>query len=228
MLATTPHQPGRPPRGAASRLLLSVLSLGLVAAGASCAKVPGIYVAEKKGASADQNGAFNATAFVAKIWASKVVPSVLAKAADATTVLQAIKADPAAAKKAYGVQATGGSYSFLVKGTGKVLSVDQPGAAGALLVDLAPADGKADLAIAIGPVLFGTAIRDGAGISFGQFTNQIDYAAVATALNSEVRKSVVNGIDAATVAGKTATFVGAFELVDAANIVVTPVRLGIT
>ncbi|WP_182903986.1 DUF2291 domain-containing protein [Microbispora sp. H10830] len=212
-------------------------ALGLVAAlvvtvaVAGCARVPGVYVVEKPGSrAAAQDGAFDATAYAAGIWSAKVVPTVLAKAVEAETVLKAVKADPAEAGKKYGRQTgTGSPYAVMIKGAGKVLSVAKSTGAGQLQVDLNPPDGKADLNIAIGPVFLGTALRDAVGfIDFGQFTNQVDYAGAATALNSEVRQKVVAPVDLGTAEGRTVTFAGAFQLLDPKNIVVTPAQLEIS
>ncbi|MGB9377434.1 MAG: DUF2291 domain-containing protein [Mycobacteriales bacterium] len=197
-----------------------------------CTKVPGVYVAEKDGGAASQAGSsgkiFDPKSYVEKNWDSKVVPAVTDKSEDASTVLAALAANPAAASQKYGRQnGTGSPYAFLVKGTGKVVSVDRS-ATGSLLVDLAPGDGKPDLSIAIGPAFVGTAIRDAVGfIKFSQFTNQIDYADVSTALNTRVRTTVVGGKNFAGAAGKTVTFAGAFQLLDPKHIVVTPVTLDV-
>ena len=201
-------------------MVAAVLSL------AGCSGVPGIFVVEKSGTVA-QNGAFNARDYVAKNWSSKVIPTLEGKAVEATTVLEAIRADPAAASKKYGTRPGGeGTYAFVVKGTGVVTSVEQAGAVGQLAVDVTPPDGKPDLNIAVGPVFLGTALRDAVGfIKFGQFTNQIEYASVAAALNSEVRTNVTAALDFSQVKGKTVGFTGAFQLLDPQNVVVTPVQL---
>jgi predicted lipoprotein len=212
-------------RGRVPKIVGVLLAVVFTVAG--CAKVPGVYVAVKEGSSA-QDGAFSAKAYADRIWASKVIPAVLAKAVDASTVLAAIKANEAAANAKYGVQSgsSGGADTFLVKGSGAVQSVQQQGGAGELMVTLTAG---AIVNIAIGPAFLGTAIRDGVGfIEFGQFTNQIDYAAVATALNSEVRSKIVGTLDLNTIKGKTVTFAGAFQLLDPQNIVVTPVKLEVS
>ena len=50
----------------------------------------------------------------------------------------------------------------------------------AVTVDLGAAG---TITIATGPVITGSALRDAAGITFGEFTNQIDYQNVGTARN---------------------------------------------
>jgi len=77
-------------------------------------------------------------------------------------------------------------------------------------------------------VFLGTAIRDAVGfIDFSQFANQIDFADVASALNDRVRADVVKGVKPASLKGRDVTFEGAFQLLDPANIVVTPVSLSV-
>lgn len=210
--------------------LATALAVVVLAVTAGCARMPGIYVAQKQDAGGGPDKAFNAQEYVASVWDAKVVPIVTSKAVDATTVLRAIAADPAAAGKKYGVQAGVGSpSSVLVKGAGTVLTVDgSQGGAGRMTVDLDPPDGRPDLSIATGPVFLGTALRDAVGfISFGQFPNQIEYANVATALNSRVREKVVAPADPATAKGRKVTFAGACQILDPKNIVVTPVQLAV-
>jgi predicted lipoprotein len=207
------------------RLCLTLLAAACLATG--CTRVPGVYVAQKRAASATGGTAFNAATYADGIWSSKIVPTVAGKATDAATVLAAIKADPSGAGKQYGVP-SGATYAFLIKGSGAVVGIDDQGGAGKLEVDL-NADGKTDVLVAIGPVFVGTALRDAVGfITFNQFVNQVDYANAATALNAEVRTKVVDGLDAAATKGHAVTFAGAFQLLDPHNIVVTPVRLEVS
>src|SRR5207237_1008807 len=84
-----------------------------------------------------------------------------------------------------------------------------------------PFDGKPELFIAVGPAYVGTAIRDAAGfIHFSQFTNQLDYADVATALNNRVRDTVVQDAVVSSAVSRSITFDGACELVDPKRILV--------
>ena len=62
----------------------------------------------------------------------------------------------------------------------------------------------------VGPVVFGTALRDALPvISFGDFVNQIEYAEVSRALNDRAIAAARNGLDLASLTGKTITFSGA-------------------
>lgn len=189
-----------------------------------------MYVVEhgKEASATPASGAaFDAKAFVETNWATKVLPAIESAAQDAEPVLAAIAADPAAAGAASGRQAgTGSPFTYTVRGRGVVVDVDREAVVGTMSVDLEPTDGKADLAIAIGPAFVGTAVRDALPfVDFSQFTNQLDYADVSTALNARVKSDVIGKIDIATVKGKTVSFVGAFADIDHKNAVITPVML---
>ena len=220
----------------APRVLVALVTCTLAAALSGCARVPGVYVYEPAGATATAGatpgaaGPFDADAYVAGIWQDKVLPTIDGEAKDAATVLTAIAADAEGAATTYGrASASGGPATFVVKGTGTVVEVDTSGPQGLLKVDLAPADGKADLGVAVGPAFLGTAVRDALPfVDFSQFTNQIDYADVATALNATVKKTVVADLDPAAAKGRTVEFTGAFSLVDPENIALVPVALKVS
>ena len=212
----------------ARRTRLSIASIALALATTACS-VPGVYVVEGTGATGGAGAAntkFDPTAFVDGIWASKVVPTAAKDAIEAATLLPALKADPTGASKQYGKQAgTGAPYSFLVKGSGTVTAVSSGTEVGSIQVDVAGV-GKTEVHLAVGPAFVGTAVRDAVGfIDFGQFTNQIDYADAATALNAKVKASVVNSLDLTTIKGKQVTFVGAFQLLDPSSVMITPITL---
>jgi predicted lipoprotein len=127
---------------------------------------------------------FDAAAFVASIWDSKVIPS-------------------AAAAPDYAVGARG-----LVKGTAKVLRIDA--ARQRLVVDLAPFDARPDAELAVGQIR-GTALRDALPfIQFSQFVNQVDYAHAANALN-ERAAAVASSAMAGIAPGAVVRFAGALD-----------------
>ncbi len=79
-----------------------------------------------------------------------------------------------------------------------------------------------------GPALNGTDLRDATGqIEFGQFKNQIEYQDAGSAINDEVKKVVLAGIDPAGLTGKTVTVIGVFKLVNPKSWIVTPVRIDV-
>lgn len=79
-----------------------------------------------------------------------------------------------------------------------------------------------------GPAINGTDLRDATGdITFGQFTNQIDFQNAASALNDELKKTVLADVDTTNLTGKTIEVTGAFTLVNPAAWLVTPVELSV-
>lgn len=209
--------------GALSRHCAAVALVALALAG--CAHVPGVYTYEGRPPAGGSGGPFSAVAYAQGIFASKILPTVQDKAIDAATLLSAIKADPEAAGAKYGKRSgVGAPYAFLIKGSGTVSKVDSTDPTGPVTVLL---DGGAGtITIATGPVLLGTDLRDAVGfIDFGQFSNQIDYADVATQINAQVKTVVLAKVDRATLTGKKIRFAGAFSLSDPSAVVVIPTTL---
>ncbi|WP_305785672.1 DUF2291 family protein [Symbioplanes lichenis] len=208
-------------------LRASAAGLLLAFALAGCAHVPGVYTYEAKDAGGTKATAFDATTYADQAWTEKVVPAVRSGATDVTTVAAAIDKDPAAAGEQYGVQAgTGSPYAYLVKGSGTVTKVDKTVPTGPMTVEVPQAGGKPlTVTIATGPVIAGTALRDGAGLKFGDFTNQIEYADVANKLNDKAKTEVVAKIDLDAVTGKTVTFAGAFSALAPGTIFLVPTEL---
>jgi predicted lipoprotein len=210
-------------RGLAVAVVAATAVVGLAG---GCARVPGIYVYENAEAASRANPTFDAVSYVGDIWSSRVLPTVQEKAVDAPTLLAELKSDPAAAGQKYGRQAAaGGPYSYLIKGTGTVTKVsDAP--TGPVTVEIDTPTGKQEIAITTGPVIAGTALRDAVGfIDFSQFTNQLEYADVATQLNDKVRSEVVGKVDKGTLVGKQVTFAGAFTALGPNAVLVVPTEL---
>jgi predicted lipoprotein len=207
-----------------------VIVLVLAAVLAGCGRVPGVYVYESDsgGAPGGAASATDAKTYVTDAWASKIVPTVHDKAAEITTVAAAIAEDPDAAGKQYGHQAgTGSPYAFMVKGSGTVTKVDTSVPTGPMTVEIPQPGGKPlTVAIATGPVIAGTAIRDAVGfISFGDFTNQIEYADVANQINNKVKTDVIAKVDLGTATGREVTFYGAFAALAGGQIFPVPTEL---
>ncbi|MFF5078398.1 DUF2291 family protein [Actinoplanes sp. NPDC000266] len=201
-------------------------ALLLVAALAACSKVPGVFVYEKDGQAATGEKAADAKSFVDGNWSQKIVPAVQEKAVDVTTVAAAIEKDPEAAGKQYGHQAgTGSPFAYMVKGSGTITKVDKSVPTGPVTVEVPRAGAKPlTVTIATGPVIAGTAIRDAVGfISFGDFTNQIEYANVANQINDRVKTDVTAKADLAE--GKKVTFHGAFSALPGAGVFLVPTEL---
>jgi len=171
-----------------------------------------------------------AVAFVEPIWATKIVPTILAKAVDAGTLLPEIHANPEAAGEKYGRREATNPFNYMIKGSGKVTQVNTQSRAGTMAVEVDTAKGRSPemINLQIGPVVIGTALRDATGlVSFNQFTNQIDFAGVSKEMNSRAIKEALAGRDPASFKDKTVQFFGVFTFDPKSTnpIRVTPVKL---
>lgn len=146
-------------------------------------------------------GPFDARQYVDGIWTSRVVPAIEADVvAPAAFVESARAAAPA-------------SRAGAVAAEGVVLSVDTSSRVGLALIDIDPADGRADVAVQIGPVIRGTAVRDVLEfVRFTDFANQIEFAAVASALNERVLSSVLDGLAIEDLPGQRIRVAGAASI----------------
>ena len=139
-----------------------------------------------------------------------MLPTIEAKAQDIATILPEIRADPQKAGEKYGRHEATNPYSYMVKGTGKVAELHTQSQAGTVLLEISGLNEK--VALQVGPVVRGTAVRDATGlVSFNQFNNQLDYADVSKEMNARALKSATTGLDAQAlpVVDKTVSFFGA-------------------
>ncbi|MBU2670920.1 DUF2291 domain-containing protein [Actinoplanes bogorensis] len=204
--------------------------VAVLAMTAACSKVPGVYVYEKDGQAAAAAAATDPATYVNDNWAQKIVPTVHDNAKDVVEVAAAIAKDPEAAGQQFGHQAgTGSPYAYMVKGSGKVTDVDSSVPTGPVTVEVPQAGGQPlKVTIATGPVIAGTAIRDAVGfISFGDFTNQIDYAEVGNQINDHVKTGVIAKIDKSGLKGRTVDFYGAFSALAPGTIFLVPTELAV-
>ena len=119
------------------------------------------------------------------------------------------------------------SHPALIHGQGKVLRFDESSRSAVLLVDTPPYDGRADVAIQMGPALRGTALRDALGfIRFDDFINQLEFARVANELNQRVWNDVLAALPRRHLEGRLVSFIGASERQpDSSLPLVIPVQL---
>ena len=167
---------------------------------------------------------FDPVAYVNGIWASKLVPAFNDKAVDLGTILSEITPDakghvtkdalvPVAKK--YGLITAGDADEYMVKGTGKVLSLDTSSNTGSMAIQLDGYSGPIKVAIYIGPIIPAddTSIRDSVGfINFGDFQDQTQYGKVAVEINNRVVKDVISPLNLKSLPGKTISFEGAFTI----------------
>lgn len=164
--------------------------------------------------------------YVEAIWSSKLLPTVKSTAVDLTTLLPELRTNPAATIKRFGNYAsTGGSPAFLVKGSGRVVSVDTTSLVSKAGIALGSRP-KADVFMQIGPILTGTDVRDALKfINFNQFVNQVSYEEVSISINTRIRERVLSRLAPGTLKGKKIAFSGAFTFVPGAPVLVTPVTV---
>jgi predicted lipoprotein len=174
----------------------------------------------------EEEQGFNATHYVEERWNDPLLTTVESSATDLKTLLDELAADKDKASTAYGKREGSSPYNFLVKGQAQLLAIDTSSRAGLAQLDLEPFDGAPDAALAIGPVIKGTGLRDALPfISFNDFVNQLEFADVSKALHQRVMDEVIGKTDLTSAVGKTINFAGAFTLSDLTKIVITPVRL---
>ncbi|MFE7794775.1 DUF2291 family protein [Streptomyces sp. NPDC057460] len=172
-------------------------------------------------ADAQSKPRFNPSEYASKTYTSKVAPAIKKDAVDVATLHKAIAANPEAAGRRYGHQAGTGPYSYSVSLTGTAGKAQS----GLLPVTVEGVD-KVRISVQIGPVVSGTALRDAPGfIKFGQFTNQVEYADAATALNAEMKTKVLTSFDPAAAEGKKVTVVGAMTPLTGDVLTITPVSI---
>ncbi|MES2433531.1 MAG: DUF2291 domain-containing protein [Pseudomonadota bacterium] len=207
------HQPDTAPPPRANRTLLITAAVVVAVLGAIALDTTVVRI----GSDQDVRAAvFSPEAYGAETF-PKVQANVTARAVDAVELATAIAADPKAAEAKYAV---GGVYPVKLEG------VVGEGKSGIYFVDVAGIPAPLRLRVQTGPAINGTELRDATGeISFSQFTNQIEYQDAGSALNKEMKKLVLDGIDNSALTGKTVAVVGAFKLVNPKSWMITPVSL---
>lgn len=200
-----------------SRLVLPALLLAVLAAAVLDTKVVRI------GSQQDQR----AGAFSPEAWGKKTFPTlrsaIEAAAVDAKTLAAAIAEDKAAAGEKYGKPGSVGPI-FAVKFAGTAGALEN----GLLTVAVDGLPAGLVLRVQTGPAINGTDVRDATGtVSFGQFTNQIEYQDAGSALNNEVKAQVLASIDRDQLSGKRVEGIGVFQLINPNGWLITPVRMSV-
>jgi predicted lipoprotein len=177
-----------------------------------------VSIADATAASPD---AFDPASFAADNYATEIVPQIEKDAVPLATLLTDLEggADEAEFGNSSG---TASAYSFPVTFSG----VAGTPAAGVVPITVDGVPAGVTVQLQVGPALNGTALRDVTGtISFDQFTNQLEYQQVGTELNNQVKATVLDSLDVASLAGKTVTVTGAYTRVNPALVSVVPVKL---
>ena len=191
---------------------------------AACKFVDTAELAAKRQAAAAPTASASGTA----LYATKVVPYVTEKAVPFAEIQTALKGDFAAAGEKFGYREVkeGAPFNFLVRVSGKIVSADTKSRAATALVDT-DGDGQGDVTLQLGPVLKGTSIRDALPfVTFTSYANQIEFADVAKAFNTQAYETALKAFPREALEGKPVEAIGAFTVKTAKDkILVTPVAI---
>ena len=139
-----------------------------------------------------------------------------------------IQAARTAAATQHGDGAPSSRRAVFVSVTGIVTEVDRRSRVGVAHMRAGTAP-PVLIAVQVGPVIRGTALRDAVPfLSFTDFSNQSEFAAVSNALNDRVLRDVLGGLDVASLPGRTITVIGAASFAgdgDDRPVDLIPVRL---
>lgn len=197
----------------------------LIAGGAALVLLLLMFFSTKIVSTSDTSaaGTFSPESFAQEKFEAEIVPAIVERAEDLAVVSQALKADPAAAAKQYGVVSGSSTAVYSVRLTGTAGEAD---ANGLLPVQVEGVSPDVKVLVQVGPAVNGTAIRDATGkVDFAQFKNQIEYQNVGAELNNQVKKVVLANVDKANLAGKTISVTGAFQPINPAAYIITPVKV---
>ncbi len=169
-----------------------------------------------------------ADVFAPEAWGKKAFPAIQAavekRAVDAKVLAAAIAEDKAAAGTKYGKPGSVGPI-FPVRFSGVV----GEGRSGIFKVAVDGLPEGLGIRVQTGPAINGTEVRDATGtVTFGQFTNQIEFQNAASALNTQMKQQVLAPLDTATLTGKKITLVGAFQLINPNGWLITPAKLTVS
>jgi predicted lipoprotein len=188
----------------------------------------GCKIVSNKDLAANSQDAFDAAAYVDEHWNKKAFAEFKSRAVDLDTLLPAIAEDPDKAGKIYGQRAGDGNpWTYEIKGVGKVIAVETGSRHGIMSLEVATKNGPKKVDLQIGPVIFGTALRDSLpSIHFGDFVNQIQYAQVSRTLNDGASSAIHGSFDPKDAVGKSFAFYAAATLAAGGDkITATPVTL---
>jgi len=171
-----------------------------------------------------QSEAFDPVAYVDGIWESKLLPIFNEEAVELSKILSEMEPDASGTApkdelidiaNQYGLITVGEAHVYMVKGSGKIVSVNAETSLGTAEVALDGYDGPIKALLYIGTRIPSddASVRDAVGfISFGDFKEQTEYGKAATEINKRVLATVLGGIDREDLVGKTVSFKGAFTI----------------
>jgi len=193
---------------------------------------------------AAQSEIFDPVTYVDGIWDSSILPAFQEKAVELPKILSEMQVDSngtvakddlIAITNHYGLITVGESHVYMVKGTGRITSVNTETSLGTVEVTLDGYEGPMKVLIYVGTRIPSdeTSVRDAVGfINFGDFKEQTEYGKVASEINKRVLSQVIGNIDRNSLMGKTLSFTGAFNIrtfnliqIDLKEIRIVPVEI---
>jgi len=191
-----------------------------------------------------QSEKFDPAAYVTSIWAEKLIPAFNEKSIELSGILSKFqpdengtikKDDLIKVTKENGLITVGEAHVYMVKGSGKITSVNTETSMGTVEVALDGYSGPVKVLIYIGTRVPSdeTSVRDSVGfMTFGDFKEQTEFGKVASEINKKVLTQVLDGVDKTTLLNKTIKFKGAFNIrtfnliqIDLKNIRIVPVEI---
>ncbi|MBN2115980.1 MAG: DUF2291 domain-containing protein [Anaerolineales bacterium] len=171
-----------------------------------------------------QSEAFDPVAYVDGIWDARIMPAFNENAVELSTILSEIEVDadgmvskddliPVTEK--HGLITVGEAHMYMLKGSGKITSVNTETSLGTIEVALDGYSGPIKVIIYLGTRIPNddTSIRDAVGfITINDFTDQMQYGKVGQEINNRVLSQVLGSLDKSSLIGKTITFKGAFNI----------------
>jgi len=171
-----------------------------------------------------QSETFDPVAYVDGIWETKLLPTFSEKAVELPKILSEMNPDASgtapkdeliAIANQYGMITVGEAHVYMVKGSGKIISVNAETSLGTAEVALDGYDGPIKALLYVGTRIPSdeTSIRDAVGfITFGDFKEQTEYGKAASEINKRILTTVLSSIDRNNLVGKTISFKGAFTI----------------
>lgn len=205
------------------KLILVLTLLTFVVTSAGCVKVVKIGEEGKYTGKVE----FSASDSVSDMW-DDVVEDITSRAVELPTFLQEANGDLKSLADQYGKYSMGtsGAISYPVKGTGKIIEVENGKKAGYMVIELADYTGSETIKIQIGSIYKGSSTRDTLTIiNFGDYTNQEEWAAISQQLHTMIHKNVITPANPADLEGKTISFVGTFTADANDELVITPISI---
>jgi predicted lipoprotein len=207
------------------RIVLLMMAAVLLIIPTGCVKV--VKIGEESALTGKTD--FSASDSVSDLWES-AQENIEEKAVDLGDFLTEANGDLSSLVDKYGKYSMGtsGSISYAVKGTGTVTEVNQEKKAGYMTVKLDGYEGPETIMIQIGSIYKGSSTRDTLDIiSFGDYTNQEEWAAISQELHTQIDAEVIQPADPASLEGKTIDFTGTFTVDGNDELLITVVRLDV-